>query len=97
MTIARALIAPSGRLQVLPDRLGIPFEKIALLQGDSDHFVAGGEPARRIRAGPVWINAHNFGDVALPFGGYKESGCSREMGKDVPELYTETKAVAVAL
>ena len=30
--------------------------------------------ARRIRAGTVWINSHNFGDVALPFGGYKESG-----------------------
>jgi aerobic carbon-monoxide dehydrogenase large subunit len=27
--------------QVLPDRLGIPFEKIKLLQGDSDHLVAG--------------------------------------------------------
>jgi phenylacetaldehyde dehydrogenase len=53
--------------------------------------------ARRIRAGTVWINTHNFGDVALPFGGYKESGWGREMGKEVLELYTETKAVAAAL
>lgn len=53
--------------------------------------------ARRIRAGTVWINTHNFGDVALPFGGYKESGWGREMGKEVIELYTETKAVAAAL
>jgi phenylacetaldehyde dehydrogenase len=53
--------------------------------------------ARRIRAGSVWINTHNFGDVALPFGGYKESGWGREMGKEVLELYTETKAVAAAL
>jgi phenylacetaldehyde dehydrogenase len=53
--------------------------------------------ARRIRAGTVWINTHNVGDVALPFGGYKESGWGREMGKEVLELYTETKAVAAAL
>ena len=53
--------------------------------------------ARRVRAGTVWINTHNFGDVALPFGGYKESGWGREMGKEVLELYTETKAVAAAL
>jgi phenylacetaldehyde dehydrogenase len=53
--------------------------------------------ARRIRAGTVWINTHNFGDVALPFGGYKQSGWGREMGKEVLELYTETKAVAAAL
>jgi phenylacetaldehyde dehydrogenase len=53
--------------------------------------------ARRIRAGTVWINTHNFGDMALPFGGYKQSGWGREMGKEVLELYTETKAVAAAL
>ena len=53
--------------------------------------------ARRIRAGTVWVNTHNFGDVALPFGGYKESGWGREMGKEVLELYTETKAVPAAL
>jgi aerobic carbon-monoxide dehydrogenase large subunit len=29
-------------VQVLSDRLGTPFEKIKLLQGDSDHLVADG-------------------------------------------------------
>ena len=29
--------------------------------------------ARRIKAGTVWINTHNFDDPALPFGGYKQS------------------------
>jgi phenylacetaldehyde dehydrogenase len=52
--------------------------------------------ARRIRAGTVWVNTHNFGDAALPFGGYKESGRGRDMGKEVLALYTETKAVAIA-
>ena len=37
--------------------------------------------ARRIRAGTVWINTHNFGDVALPFGGYQESGWGREWAR----------------
>lgn len=53
--------------------------------------------ARRIKAGSVWINVHNFNDVALPFGGYKQSGWGREMGHEAIELYTETKAVAARL
>ncbi len=28
--------------QVLCDRLGVPFEKVRLLQGDSDQLIAGG-------------------------------------------------------
>jgi phenylacetaldehyde dehydrogenase len=53
--------------------------------------------ARCIRAGTVWIITHNFGDVALPVGGYKESGWGREMGKEVLELSTGIKATAAAL
>jgi phenylacetaldehyde dehydrogenase len=53
--------------------------------------------ARRIKAGTVWINTHNFGDPALPFGGYRQSGWGREMGYEAIELYTEVKAVAAAL
>ena len=53
--------------------------------------------ARKIKAGTVWINTHNYGDAACPFGGYKQSGWGREMGKEVMEHYTETKAVGVRL
>jgi phenylacetaldehyde dehydrogenase len=53
--------------------------------------------ARKLKAGSVWINVHNFNDVALPFGGYKQSGWGREMGYEAIELYTETKAVAAKL
>ena len=53
--------------------------------------------ARKIKAGTVWINAHLPNDVALPFGGYKQSGWGREMGKEAIELYTEVKAVAANL
>src|SRR5579863_9625308 len=47
--------------------------------------------------GQICINNHNYGDPAWPFGGYKQSGWGREMGKEVMEHYTETKAVAAKL
>jgi phenylacetaldehyde dehydrogenase len=53
--------------------------------------------AASLRAGTVWINCFNIFDAALPFGGYKQSGWGREMGKDVLELYTQTKAVCARL
>ena len=53
--------------------------------------------ADKLRAGTVWINCYNVFDAALPFGGYKQSGWGREMGHEVLELYTEVKAVCVAI
>jgi phenylacetaldehyde dehydrogenase len=53
--------------------------------------------AARLRAGTVWVNTYNIFDAALPFGGYKQSGWGREMGHEVLELYTETKAVCMGL
>jgi phenylacetaldehyde dehydrogenase len=53
--------------------------------------------ARKIRAGTVCINSHNFSDPAWPFGGYKQSGWGREMGSEVMKHYTEIKAVAARL
>ena len=53
--------------------------------------------ASQLRAGTVWVNCYNVFDAALPFGGYKQSGWGREMGHDVLEMYTETKAVCMGL
>jgi phenylacetaldehyde dehydrogenase len=53
--------------------------------------------AEKLRAGTVWINCYNIFDAAMPFGGYKQSGWGREMGKDALELYTEVKAVCTML
>jgi phenylacetaldehyde dehydrogenase len=53
--------------------------------------------ASKLKAGTVWINCYNIFDAALPFGGYKQSGWGREMGKDALELYTEVKAVCTRL
>jgi len=56
------------------------------------HRIAGA-----IQAGTVWVNCYNLTDPGSPFGGYKESGWGREMGRQVLESYTETKSVWVNL
>jgi phenylacetaldehyde dehydrogenase len=53
--------------------------------------------AAAIKAGTVWVNCYNLTDPASPFGGYKQSGWGREMGRQVLEEYTETKSVWVNL
>jgi betaine-aldehyde dehydrogenase len=53
--------------------------------------------ARAIKAGVVWINTYNMFNAASPFGGYKQSGYGREMGKHALELYTQVKSVWVDL
>jgi aldehyde dehydrogenase (NAD+) len=49
--------------------------------------------ARAIRAGTVWINCYNVFDATAPFGGYKESGFGRELGRYALDLYTQVKSV----
>jgi phenylacetaldehyde dehydrogenase len=53
--------------------------------------------AQTLKAGTVWINCYNMFDAASPFGGYKQSGFGREMGKAALELYTQIKSVWVNL
>jgi phenylacetaldehyde dehydrogenase len=53
--------------------------------------------SRKLRAGTVWVNCHSVLDPTMPFGGYKQSGWGREKGREVLELYTETKSVVMAL
>jgi phenylacetaldehyde dehydrogenase len=53
--------------------------------------------AETLRAGTVWVNCYNVFDAASPFGGYKQSGFGREMGKAALELYTQIKSVWVNL
>jgi phenylacetaldehyde dehydrogenase len=53
--------------------------------------------ASRIRAGMIWVNAHNRVDAAIPFGGYKQSGWGRELGLQGIEAYTELKSVGMLL
>jgi phenylacetaldehyde dehydrogenase len=53
--------------------------------------------AAKLRAGMVWGNTPSAADIALPFGGYKQSGFGRESGRYGVEAYTELKTVAIAL
>ncbi len=52
--------------------------------------------ANDIDAGSIWINGYDLFDAAVPFGGFKESGNGKEMGKSAIELYTKEKAVWIA-
>ncbi len=53
--------------------------------------------ARDLDAGVVWINLWNGFDDASPFGGVRESGWGREMGRYGIEMYTEPKTIWVKL
>jgi len=53
--------------------------------------------AKKVHAGVVWINTYNMFNAASPFGGYKQSGYGREMGKHALEHYTQVKSVWVDL
>ncbi|WP_137895744.1 aldehyde dehydrogenase family protein [Ramlibacter sp. 2FC] len=51
----------------------------------------------RIKAGTVWVNCHSALDPAMPFGGYKQSGIGRDLGKASLDAYLETKSVFIAV
>ena len=46
---------------------------------------------RKLRAGTVWANTFMDGTPELPFGGYKQSGLGRELGRNAVADYTEEK------
>ena len=49
--------------------------------------------SRKIRAGTIWVNSYMDGYPELPFGGYKESGLGRELGRFTLDEYCELKTV----
>ncbi|SDU45153.1 aldehyde dehydrogenase family protein [Jiangella alkaliphila] len=61
----------------------------AAVFGERDHALA---VARRLAAGQVYVNGAPFNPLA-PFGGYKQSGTGREMGRAGVEEFTELKAI----
>ena len=98
MTIAREEIF--GPVLVI-----LPYEdeeEAVRIANDTDYGLAGGvwagdqerakSVARRIRTGQVAINGGSFNPVA-PFGGYKQSGNGRELGKFGIEEFLEIKAM----
>jgi len=54
--------------------------------------------AKAIRAGTVWVNSyHQAGMPNMPYGGYKQSGIGRELGREGLHEYMETKAIQIKL
>ncbi|HVF09461.1 MAG TPA: aldehyde dehydrogenase family protein [Abditibacteriaceae bacterium] len=53
--------------------------------------------AAAMKAGIVFVNCFHVYDVAVPFGGYKQSGWGREFGRAGIEEYTEVKSVYMKL
>lgn len=53
--------------------------------------------AHAVNAGTVWVNSYGLYDAAAPYGGYKQSGFGREMGKDALDLYSQLKTVWIGL
>jgi len=49
--------------------------------------------SRQVKAGTVWVNVHNFVFNQAPYGGFKQSGIGRELGREGLEAYTEVKNV----
>ena len=88
----------------------IPFkdENDAVLQGNDTTYGLGAgvwtqdvgrahKVARALKAGSVWVNCYGIIDPISPFGGYKESGFGRELGRHSIDLYTQIKSVYVKL
>ena len=53
--------------------------------------------ARRIRAGVVWVNTFDAGDITSPFGGFKQSGFGRDKSIHALDKFTDLKAIWIQL
>lgn len=53
--------------------------------------------AALLKAGLVWVNGWGQLDVAMPIGGYKDSGFGRENGPEGLDEYLHTKSVLIGL
>ncbi|MGI5126837.1 aldehyde dehydrogenase [Pseudonocardia sp. CA-107938] len=51
--------------------------------------------SRRLRAGTVWVNCYEEGDLTVPFGGFKQSGNGRDKSQHAVDKYTELKTTYI--
>jgi acyl-CoA reductase-like NAD-dependent aldehyde dehydrogenase len=88
----------------------IPFgtvEEVVAMSNDNDYGLAAAvwtndikkalTTARALRTGIVWINDTQPAPTEMPWGGFKESGFGRELGKHGVDDYLESKSVYVNL
>ena len=53
--------------------------------------------SRGLRAGSVWVNQYDGGDMTAPFGGFKQSGNGRDKSLHAFDKYSELKATWIKL
>ena len=63
----------------------------------TSNFSRGHRVAKKLRAGSVWVNYWDGGDMTAPFGGFKQSGNGRDKSLHAFEKYTELKATWINL
>ncbi len=78
-------------------------DEVVARANDTDYGLAAGfwtrssdrmsRVARRLRFGTVWVNDFNVYFVQAPWGGFKQSGVGRELGREGLQEYTEAKHV----
>lgn len=82
-------------------------EEAIAIANDTDYGLAAGiwtsdlarahRVSRKVRAGSVWVNCYDAGDMTAPFGGFKQSGNGRDKSLHALEKYTEIKATWINL
>lgn len=82
-------------------------EEAVRIANDTDYGLAAGlwtrdlskahRVARALRAGSVWVNEFDAGDMTAPFGGFKQSGNGRDKSIHAFDKYTELKATWIKL
>ncbi|MEU8874531.1 aldehyde dehydrogenase [Streptomyces javensis] len=82
-------------------------EEAVTLANDTEYGLAAGlwtsdlstahQVSRRLRAGTVWVNCYEEGDLTVPFGGMKRSGHGRDKSAHAIEKYTELKTTWIQL
>lgn len=52
---------------------------------------------KKLQSGTIWINKYHSVNNQLPWGGYKQSGYGRDLGKNSLQEYLETKTIQMNL
>lgn len=86
----------------------LPFrteEEAVNMANDSVYGLAGGiwtrdikralRVARAVKAGYLWVNTYGGIIPEVPYGGLKQSGIGKELGREGLDMYLETKAVNI--
>ncbi|MFJ8471189.1 aldehyde dehydrogenase [Kitasatospora sp. NPDC094011] len=82
-------------------------EEAVTLANDTEYGLAAGlwtsdlttahRVSRALRAGTVWVNCYEEGDLTVPFGGVKQSGNGRDKSAHALEKYTDLKTTWIRL